>query len=1055
MQNRSIERMVLLGFSMSLGLILVVSGIAWYSSYNSREASKWVTHTHEVIAGLENVASALHKAESAQRGYFVTGQASPYLAERRTAISEMERQLERVATLTSDSLDQQKQINALREALDARVLTLERGLQMYGSPTTVGDMAFQDIFILGTRQMGEVMSVLLRMREQEEGLLGQREEEAYAQHRRENIAFGALVPLVMGLLGFLFYRIRDDMAKRTIAEREQKKLTAILDATPDLVAMADAGMRLSYINRAGRRILGLGENSDISQLKISDLSCRDDGYAEDRYSVAQKQGSWRGETRLSASGGGEIPALQVIMAHAMPDGGVSYSTIAHDISERHRSEGLLREAANYEESHNHALALFSSTFDRKDILEGVLELLAQRAPYPMSAIYLHDDWRGCYVLEAGRGVPLEIKTEFRNDEGLLGTVAASMASVRLPEFEDSGMRLQTGVGEAQPAEVLIVPIVYQGRSMGVFSLAAIRPLNERDLAFIERLAKQLGAALHNVKLYADTRLLAEQLRVGSEEIARKNVELEQASKAKSEFLANMSHELRTPLNSIIGFADVLKAGLGGELSGKQLDYLSHISGSGQHLLALINDILDLSKVEAGKMELDLSEVDISAVLESSLGILREKAALRRIELGLELAPDLGALRVDERRVKQILFNLLSNAIKFSDDATRITVAARRVPIAEVGKLDTRQPHRALPLPPGDYREFVELQVRDQGIGISQAGVDRLFQPFTQVDSGLSRRFEGTGLGLVMVMRLAELHGGSVGVSSQEGEGTTFSVWLPLREGPASGQAPVAVMPGTQRQASSPALTTGESNWALVVEDDDQAAELICLQLEGEGFQVERVSTAEAGLALARQKKFALVTLDILLPGMDGWEFLAKIKESPETANLPVVIISIVADSNRGLSLGASAILQKPISHQMLADALDSLGLQHEANEKLNVLVIDDDPRSVDIIADYLQLSGCSAIRTYGGKDGVAAALRTKPDLIVLDLMMPDMSGFEVVEVLKSDRRTARIPVLVVTAKQIVEADRHALNGNVMQIIEKSEFNHGRFVSEVRRVMGAA
>lgn len=1053
MQNRSIERMVLLGFSLSLGLILMVSGIAWYSSYSSRAASEWVTHTHEVIGGLENVASALHKAESAQRGYFMTGQASPYLAERRTAISEMERQLERVATLTSDSPEQQKQINALREKLDARLLTLERGLQMYGSPTTVGDMAFQDIFILGTRQMGEVMSVLLRMREQEEGLLAQREQEAHAQHRRENIAFGALVPLVMGLLGFLFYRIRDDMAKRSIAEREQKKLIAILDATPDLVAMADAGMRLSYINRAGRRILGLGEKTDISQLKISDLSSRDEGYAEDRYSVAHKQGSWRGETRLSASGGVEIPALQVIMAHAMPDGSVSYSTIAHDISERHRSEALLREAANYEESHNHALALFSSTFDRKGILEGVLELLAQRAPYPMSAIYLHDDWRGCYALEASRGVPLDIKTEFRNGEGLLGSVTASMAPARLPEFEDGGMRLQTGLGEAQPAEILIVPIVYQGRSMGVFSLAAIRPLNERDLAFIERLAKQLGAALHNVKLYADTRLLAEQLRAGSEEIARKNVELEQASKAKSEFLANMSHELRTPLNSIIGFADVLKAGLGGEMSSKQLDYLSHISGSGQHLLALINDILDLSKVEAGKMELELSEVDVRTVLEAGLSVLREKAALRRIQLRLDAVSDLGPLLLDERRVKQILFNLLSNAIKFSKEGTEITVAARRVPIADVGRLDTDRPHRALPLPQGDYREFVELQVRDQGIGISQAGLDRLFQPFTQVESGLSRRFEGTGLGLVMVMRLAELHGGSVGVSSKEGEGATFSVWLPLREGAAS-----RAMPGTGLLAAprAPASATkGEPNWALVVEDDDQAAELIRLQLEGEGLQVERVSTAEAGLALARQKKFALVTLDILLPGMDGWEFLARIKESPETANLPVVIISIMADTNRGLSLGASAILQKPLSHQMLADALDSLGLQREASGKLNVLVIDDDPRSVEIIADYLHLSGCSAIRTYGGKDGVATALRTQPDLIVLDLMMPDMSGFEVVEVLKSDSRTARIPVLVVTAKQVVEADRHALNGNVMQIIEKSEFNHGRFISEVRRVMGAA
>lgn len=1052
MQNRAVERMVLFGFSLSLSLVLIVSGIAWHSSYSSREASEWVAHTHEVLASLEQVASGLHSAESSQRGYFVTGEASPYLAERRTSLKSTETQLDRVTMLTRDSHEQQQQLTVLRAAVDARVLTLEHGLQKFGSPTTVGTTEFLDNFALGTRQMGDITRILEQMHAEETRLLALREAEAEAQHLKENVAFALLVPLVILLLGFLFYRIRDDMTKRAVAEREQQKLISILDATPDLVAMSDASMRLTYLNKAGRRILGLSGSEGVGQLKISDIFSKDDGYAEDRYSVAGKQGAWRGETSLAPPGGDEIPALQVIMSHVLPDGSASYSTIAHDISERHRSEALLRESAGYEENHSHALALFSSTFDRKEILQGVLTLLAQRGPYPLSAIYLHDDWRGCYVLEACRGAPPDLKQEFRAGEGLLGEAAVSMEIARLPELESSGMRLETGVGEAQPAEVLIVPIIYQGRSIGVLSLAAIRRLKEGDLAFIERLAKQLGAALHNVKLYADTRLLAEQLRVGSEEIARKNIELEQASKTKSEFLANMSHELRTPLNSIIGFADVLKAGLGGELNTKQLEYLSHIAHSGQHLLALINDILDLSKVEAGKMELDLSAVDLDAVLDSSLAILKEKAAQRRIQLRLDVMPGLGRPLVDERRFKQILFNLLSNAVKFSADSTQVVVSVRRVPRAGVGKLDTTRACRVLPLSPRDFREYLELEVSDQGIGMSQEGLDRLFQPFTQVDGGLSRKFEGTGLGLVMVMRLAELHGGGVGVSSAEGKGTTFTVWLPLREDDVTRSE----VPSEARRAMAHVLPSDAgSGLALVIEDDDQAAELIRLQLEGEGLKVERVTTAEEGLALARQKKFDLVTLDILLPGMDGWEFLAKIKESPETENLPVVIISIVADTNRGLSLGASAILQKPISQQMLTDALATLGFEQGQDETLNVLVVDDDPRSVEIIANYLHRSGCTAIRTYGGRDGVATALRLQPDLIVLDLMMPDMSGFEVVEILKSDSRTARIPVLVVTAKQIVDADRRMLNGHVMQIIEKSEFNHGRFISEVRRVMGSA
>jgi PAS domain S-box-containing protein len=1055
MQNRSIERVVLLGFGASLGLVLAVSGIAWYSSYSSKKAGEWVAHTHQVLASLQHIASGLHSAESSQRGYFVTGEASPYLAERRTALRVMEEQLERVATLSSDNPEQQKRIASLREAIDARLLTLERGLQQYGSPTTVGTSAFLENFMQGTQQMGAVTQILGLMREDEMHLLGLREEEAEAQHLKENIAFGALVPLVVLMLGFLFYRIRDDMARRSAAEREQQRLIAILDATPDLVALADGDMHLTYINKAGRRIFGLGEKSAISHLRISDISSNDEGYAEDRYSVAHKQGTWRGETFLRPEDDKAIPALQVIMSHFAPDGSISYSTIAHDISERHRSEGLLREAANYEESHSKALALFSSTFDRTAILDGVLELLAKRAPYPLSAIYLYDDWRGCYVLEASRGAPLDMKREFRSGEGLLGETAASMALMQLPDFQDSGMRLEIGVGEVQPAEVLLVPITYQGRSVGVFSLAAIRPLKERDLAFMERLAKQLGAALHNVKLYADTRLLAEQLRVGSEEIAQKNIALEQASRTKSEFLANMSHELRTPLNSIIGFADVLKAGLGGEMSVKQLDYLSHISHSGQHLLALINDILDLSKVEAGKMELGLSEVDIRTVVDASLTITREKASLRRIHVKTDISPGLDSIQADERKLKQILFNLMSNAIKFSHDAGEVMVSARRIPHADAGRIDTQRPHRLLPFSAGEFEDFLELEVVDHGIGISQEGLDRLFQPFTQVDSGLSRKFEGTGLGLVMIMRLVELHGGGVGVSSKEGEGSRFVVWLPLREAVAQPYSPSrSIATAEAAPVAAAAKSQGKRlGTVLVIEDDDKAAELITLQLEGEGLEVVRVVNAEEGLALAKQRKFSLVTLDILLPGMDGWEFLARIKESPETSDLPVVIISIVADTNRGLSLGASAILQKPISSQMLLDSLDGLGFSR--GENLDVLVVDDDPRSVEIIAGHLQKAGCSAIRAYGGKDGVATATRLQPDLIVLDLMMPDMSGFEVVEVLKSNSRTDRIPILVVTAKQIEQSDRDLLNGHVLEIVEKSEFNHGRFISEVRRVLGSA
>jgi PAS domain S-box-containing protein len=263
-------------------------------------------------------------------------------------------------------------------------------------------------------------------------------------------------------------------------------------------------------------------------------------------------------------------------------------------------------------------------------------------------------------------------------------------------------------------------------------------------------------------------------------LQHKNFELEEASRMKSEFLANMSHELRTPLNSIIGYSEVLKDGLMGEVTGQQRESLDSIFSSGSHLLSLINDILDLSKIEAGKMTLDLGLVHFPSLLASSMSVVKEMAAKRRIRLEMEAAPDLGSAQVDPRKVKQILYNLLSNAVKFSVEGGRVTLRAAIVPHAKVGRLSGLGSGRSLPFPDNEFVEFLEIGVADSGIGISPEGLERLFMPFSQVDSGLARKFEGTGLGLAMVKRLAELHEGTVAVQSTVGEGSCFTVWLPLR-----------------------------------------------------------------------------------------------------------------------------------------------------------------------------------------------------------------------------------------------------------------------------------
>jgi PAS domain S-box-containing protein len=524
---------------------------------------------------------------------------------------------------------------------------------------------------------------------------------------------------------------------------------------------------------------------------------------------------------------------------------------------------------------------------------------------------------------------------------------------------------------------------------------------------------------------------------------QKNTELEDASRMKSEFVANMSHELRTPLNAIIGFSEVLKDGLLGDLTDQQRGFTGDIFSSGKHLLSLINDILDLSKIEAGKMQLDLEQVPVSWLLENSLSIIREKAASHRIRLTMARAEELGSIYADARKVKQIVYNLLSNAVKFSREGGEVTLRASVVPRANVGKLSGSWTGRCCPLVDNAFTEFLELSVTDNGIGISEGGLENLFQPFSQIDSGLARKFEGTGLGLAMVKLLAELHGGAVAAESAVGEGSRFTVWLPLRA--TEGMAEAPVRPRNDAPAGAPL--------ALMVEHDLKSAELIRLALEAEGFEVLHADSAEAALGLAAQRLPSLITLEIMLPDMDGWEFLARIKKMPELSRVPVVIISIVADSNKGFALGAAAVLQKPVTHQDLLDSLVELRLFPLLQGKtLRVLVVDDDPAAVELIAVRLLDLASTVERAYGGREAIDVARRELPDLIVLDLMMPEVTGFDVVEALRAQPDTARIPIIVLTAMQLTLEGRAQLNGYVTAVLAKTELQFQNFRAEVRRAM---
>jgi len=538
-------------------------------------------------------------------------------------------------------------------------------------------------------------------------------------------------------------------------------------------------------------------------------------------------------------------------------------------------------------------------------------------------------------------------------------------------------------------------------------------------------------------------------------LQQKNAELEDASRMKSEFLANMSHELRTPLNAIIGFSEILRDGLVGAMTDKQRNFTGDILRSGQHLLSLINDILDLSKVEAGKMLLDLDPVEVSSLFVNSLTIVREKAATRHIRLALEAEDGLGSMMVDARKVKQIVYNLLSNAVKFTPDGGQVTLRAAKVPHACVGQREEHGPGSGRAFMPSEntFAEFLEISVTDSGIGIAAEDLEHLFKPFSQIDSGLARRFDGTGLGLAMVKLLADLHGGSVAVESEVGAGSRFTVWLPLRRMEAEPPAPSVTTGSSAPVAVAPPVSASDARTALVVDDDLTSANLIRIQLEAEGFTVLHAASSEEGLFLATQQPLSLITLDITLPKMDGWEFLTRIKRVPALRHVPVVIISILADFTRGFALGAAAVMQKPVTRKELYDSLAQLGLFVPADgEPPTVLVVDDDPKAVELVAVRLAAIGATVLRAHGGQDAIDLARAQLPDLIVLDLMMPSVNGFDVVEALRERAATARIPIIVMTAKRITAEDHQRLDGAFTTIMEKGQFDRTRFATEVRRAM---
>ncbi len=543
----------------------------------------------------------------------------------------------------------------------------------------------------------------------------------------------------------------------------------------------------------------------------------------------------------------------------------------------------------------------------------------------------------------------------------------------------------------------LAPITRDGEPVGVVVLLRPNPtlFDADDEALVGRIADRSAYLVQRRAVLAEEQRLTEQLRVTVDA-------LESASAAKSDFLASMSHELRTPLNAIIGFSELMVVeDPEADTVTVPREWVDHIRNAGAHLVSLINDVLDLAKVEAGRLELARTTLDVGHAVAESVAGLRPLADRKRQRLEVDGASI--PIEADGGRLRQILYNLLSNAIKFTGEEGTIRVEAAR------------------------EGNEVRISVQDTGVGISVDDQQHVFEEFRQVGDP-NARVAGTGLGLALTKRLVEAHGGRIGLTSERGVGSTFTVWLPI----GSPQLPGGTDgTGTNRP--------GGSARVLIIEDDPSSARLLHTYLTESGYEVAIAADGETGLAMVRADPPAAILLDVLLPTIDGWEVLRRLKLEPSARDIPVVIVTVVDERNVGLALGAVDYFVKPIEREALLARLARHTFLTKARERrLDIVAIDDDPAALEMIDATLAPLGFAVHRAASGQDGLHLVDAVSPDLVICDLLMPGVDGFEVVGRMQANPSTAAIPILILTSHELTAADKSRLNGRILGVVDKGD-----------------
>ncbi len=1105
-RRKTDRHIVAVGFA----LAAAISVFAGYESYRNTvrfsEASEWRKHTYDVLRKIDAIGAGLVDAETGQRGYLLTGQ-ERYLEPYRAAIQNVSQTIGNLDSLTSDNPNQQKRIQSLRPLVEKKLGELQLTIDLRKKE----GLASANRVVLegsGKRLMDEIRALLSEMTNEEEALLRTRTQVTTESVTRSVRTVFAATLLSISLLVLCFLLLTGELFERKKAqdalEKSEKWFSTTLSSIGDAVIATDMNGSVTFMNAVAQSLTGWslegarGKSMDLVFDIVNKESRRP---VENPVKKVFREGKVVGladHTILLSKSGKEFD-IEDSAAPILTDTGEGLGVVLvfRDITQK-----KLADAETKRQKELLQLILGS-------IADGVVVadangkfLLFNAAAEQVLGIgateTTPDKWSdryGVYLPDtvtqySPDQLPLVRAMQGENVDG----VELFIRNPQVPEgrlLSISGRPLKRADGALQGGVVVFHDIterkraeealrhsearyhllfdsnphpvwVYDLQTLAILDVnhSAVRNYGYSREEFLSLTIKDIrppedvpallesavnappdtenaGVWKHRKKdgtlidveitshplIYGrgDARLVVATdvtMRKRTQELLMQaKEEAERGSKFKDQFLSTMSHELRTPLNAVLGFSDLLADERYGPLNDRQQRYVAHIHTGGKHLLKLISDILDLSKIEAGRMELAREDVTVASAFDEVISALyplaekKSQALLRQIEPNLHV-------HADSMRFKQVLMNLAGNAIKFTPEGGRIELAARQMD------------------------DQVRVEVRDNGPGIPPDQQQRIFEAFVRLTQTGSAT-EGTGLGLAITSRLVELHGSKLGIESQPGQGTCFYFSLPL----------VAIILDQPPETPVPVPRARKAPRILVIEDNEATGQLIQSQLTSSGYETLKCSQPERATEIAAEHQPDAITLDLLMQPVHGLEVLLQLKNDPRTSKIPVIVVTIVDQPGLGTALGADEYLVKPVDKVTLLAAVERcLKSRGGAAPARTILVVEDDVSTLEVIVELLKAYGYAVSKAADGELARASVAQSMPELVILDLVLPKMSGFELLAEWRSNPRTADLPVFVLTSKDLTKDEEKYIHAHAESLFKKQDSWRESLIKQLERVV---